>query len=171
MRFLFLLMLFPGVVFATFSPTKNVDFKQFSGLWYEIARTYNDYQKTCVASSVEYVPKSDQKYNVYNRCFDSVIGGDLIEYKGVAKAVEKDSVSTLDMTYFWFFTKRYHVFYIDENYTSAVVTDEAFKQVWIMSRKPTMKEEKLQKILALLAPHLALENLIYTKQDPEGRYR
>lgn len=36
----------------------SVNPKQFSGLWYEIARTYNEYEKKCVASTVEYTLKS-----------------------------------------------------------------------------------------------------------------
>lgn len=145
---------------------------QFSGLWYEIARTYNSYQKTCVASTVEYVIDEDQEYDVYNRCFDSIIGGELIEYSGSAKSAASEfNMAQLDMTYFWIFTKRYGVYFVDEEYTYALVADKDFEQLWIMSRTPTLDEQKLQKVLALLDTQIDTKRLIFTPQDQQGRYK
>lgn len=152
-------------------PVTYANIKAFSGLWYEIARTENKFQEKCVASSVEYVLKDPKSYKVYNRCFDTKIGGELIEYKGSAEPSQGDSVSELEMTYFWVFTKEYRIIYLEKDYSGAVVTDEDMKSVWIMSRKPTMKKEKLDTILAILKPHMDLSKLIFTPQDKEGRYK
>jgi len=144
---------------------------KFSGLWYEIARTYNSYQKNCVASSVEYVLEDENEYSVYNRCFDTVIGGDLIEYEGKAEPTEGESMSSIDMTYFWIFTKEYGVYYLANDYSSALVADEDFEQVWIMSRTPFMDEKTKAKIEKIIAQEIPLSKLIFTPQDKQGRYK
>ena len=152
-------------------PVPYVDIERFSGLWYEVARTYNSYQENCVASSVEYVLQEDNEYKVYNRCFEDKIGGDLIEYRGTATPVEGTSMSAIDMTYFYIFTKEYLVIHVDEEYSTAVVADRDMEQVWIMSRKPKMAQNVLNNILAKLDPTMDLNRLIYTPQDEKGKYK
>lgn len=172
MKYLILIFLSIITLYAeVLKPVAFVSPSKFSGLWYEIARTYNSYQDTCVASSVEYRLIEPLKYKVFNRCFENVVGGELIEYSGTAQPKEGESMSSIDMTYFWFFTKNYNVYYIDKDYTYAVVADEFFEQVWIMSREPTMPEEKLKAIKKHLASSMNLDLLIYTPQDEKGRYQ
>ena len=145
--------------------------QKFSGIWYEIARTQNSYQEGCVASSVEYILQENE-YEVYNRCFDKKIGGDLIEYEGTAQAAQtQGNMSSIDMTYFWIFTKRYKVFYLEDNYKYALIADSELEQLWIMSRTPKIDEKQLENILALLEGNMDLKRLIYTPQDEQGRYK
>ncbi|MFT7005295.1 MAG: apolipoprotein D and lipocalin family protein, partial [Sulfurimonas sp.] len=114
----------------------------------------------------------ESQYEVRNRCFDTTIGGELIEFKGSAEpSDENNNMSKIDMTYFWIFTKRYEVYYLEDDYSTAVVSDSEFEQLWIMSRTPKMQEEKLKKILSLLENKMDLKNLIYTPQDAKGRYK
>lgn len=153
------------------SPVKFVDVKKFSGLWYEIARTYNDFEKDCVAATVEYILVDDYEYEIKNRCFNKKIGADLIEYTGVGEPTKGKSMSRIDMTYFWFFTSTYRVVYLLEDYSSAVVVDKDMEQVWIMNRKPFMPKQRLDEILKLLEPYMDLKRLIYTPQDEKGRYK
>lgn len=147
-----------------------VDTKTFSGLWYEIARTYNSYEEGCFAPSVEYVLQEDESYKVFNRCFEEDLNGELRVYKGSAKGLKKGSVANLKMTYFWIFSKTYRVVYL-QAYESAVVVDETMQSVWIMSRTPFMQKDKLQSILSFLSPYLDLSKLIYPTQDVQGRYK
>lgn len=157
---------------ASLESVTYVNPQKFSGLWYEIARTYNSYQEKCVASSVEYVLRDVNKYDVYNRCFDTKIGGELIEYKGTAQPSKAEAnMSSIDMTYFWIFTKTYEVYYLDEDYSSAIVADKELGEVWIMSRTPKIQEQKLQTIVALLADKMDVKKLIYTPQDEKGKYK
>lgn len=165
-------MLVHSLFSAQLEVVPYVSVQKFSGLWYEIARTYNSYQDKCVASSVEYVLDEDNEYEVYNRCFDTVIGGELIAYEGSAESAhDDDNMSKIDMTYFWIFTKRYEIYYLEEDYSIAVVADIELDQLWIMSRTPKIQEKKLQQILALLENKMDLKRLIFTPQDPKGRYK
>lgn len=149
---------------------QQVDKNHFSGLWYEIARTYNDYEKTCVAATVEYVLEEDG-YRVFNRCFDSVIGGELIEYEGTVEAIEGSSMHAMEMTYFWIFSQDYNVIYLNDDYSTAIVSDKGFEQLWIMHRRPEMPQAELGMLLDSLEQYIDLNRLIFTPQDPQGRYQ
>ncbi len=170
-RFTMFFVLTTMVYAFSVSPVPYVSAEKFSGLWYEIARTYNSYQEDCVASSVEYIHDEDDAYTIYNRCFEKVIGGDLIEYKGVATPYKDDSFSQINLTYYLFFTKKYQIIYLDDAYETAVMADEDLEQLWIMHRKPMIDQEKLSIVTTLLARHMDLSKLIYTLQDMKGRYK
>lgn len=152
-------------------PVDYVDAENFSGLWYEIARTPNNFEKNCVAATVEYNLVEKLEYRVKNRCFDTTIGGDIIEYNGRAKASNGNIMSQIDMTYFWIFTKQYRIIYLENDYTSAVMVDNDMEYVWIINREPFMKKEKLNNILTFLSNHMDTKDLIFTPQDPKGRYK
>jgi len=169
---LILLFLFLSLQGSSLKRVDNIDIQKFSGLWYEIARTYNAYQKECVASSVEYILQEDFEYEVHNRCFKKVIGGELTEYEGSAEsALDNNNMAVMKMTYFWIFTKRYNVYYVDTKYQIAIVGDDAFKNLWIMSRSPKIEDQKLKALLALVKEHVDLKQLIFTPQDEKGRYK
>lgn len=147
----------------------SVNPKQFSGLWYEIARTYNEYEKKCVASTVEYTLKSTDNYDVTNRCFDSVIGGDLIVYNGKGKTLQPNSASKLELTYFWVFSRQYNLVHWEEQY--AIMASPDYQNVWIMSRTPQMPKPKLDELLKKLSLSMNTQKLIFTPQDSKGRYQ
>ncbi len=172
MKYLILtLLIITSINADNLKPVPFVSASKFSGLWYEIARTYNSYQDKCVASTVEYRLVKPLEYDVFNRCFDTTIGGDLIEFSGTAEPEQGESMSSIDMTYFWIFTKNYNVYYLESDYSYAVVADEDFEQVWIMSRKPFMPKKKLSEITTYLSGSMDLKNFIYTPQDKKGRYQ
>lgn len=169
---LIILSLFLSLQSSSLKRVANVDAQNFSGLWYEIARTYNSYQKECVASTVEYILQEDFEYEVHNRCFKKVIGGELIEYDGSAESsLDNKNMAVMNMTYFWIFTKRYNVYYVDTKYQFAIVGDDAFKNLWIMSRTPKIDHQKLEELLALVEENVDLAQLIFTPQDEKGRYK
>jgi len=171
MKALFILLIaFVSLYSNSPKAVEYVNPKQFSGLWYEIARTYNSFEHSCVASTVEYQLKEQNEYKVFNRCFENEIGGEKIEYKGIAKAQENKSMSKLKMTYLWIFTNEYKVVYLN-NYKSAVVVNDDMEYVWIMSRTPKMQENEFKKIVNFLDKYMNTKDLIITPQDEKGRYR
>ena len=143
----------------------SIDIKKFSGLWYEIARLDNSYQTNCVASSVEYILE-DNKYDVYNRCFESSFDGKLIQYNGSATLED----NSLKMTYFYFFTNKYNIDYLND-YKTAVVANDDYTNLWIMSRTPSIDKKELNKILKQLENKIDKSELIFTKLHPKGIYK
>ena len=99
MKYLSFLFCLISTIHGNSSLNNDFDMKKFSGLWYEIARIENSFQTSCVASSVEYDLQEDNTYQVFNRCFDSSLDGELIEYTGFAKKVAENQNIKLQMRY------------------------------------------------------------------------
>lgn len=170
MKSILLILIIFSSTFATISFDVNTfDKKKFSGLWYEIARTYNSFQENCVASSVEYILKDDS-YEVFNRCFENELDGKLIQYNGNAKISQPENNIDLDMTYFYLFTSSYKIIYLN-NYETAIITNDDYSNLWIMSRVPSINKSELAIILKDLADKMDTSKLIFTKLDPKGRYK
>lgn len=163
MKFILLLIFFSlSISFAN----SSVDVKKFSGLWYEIARVENSFQTSCVASSVEYKLLEDNTYSVFNRCFENEINGKLIEYNGFAN-IENNEIF---MRYFFVFTTSYKIEYIN-NYQTAVVVNDDYSNLWIMSRTPNIDKVELENILKSLEKKMDISKLVFTKLDPKGRFK
>jgi len=168
---LFFILFFLPLLASASKPVSYVDIKLFKGLWYEVARTYNSYEKDCVAPTVEYILKDNNSYIVFNRCFKNKIGGEIIEYKGSAKPTFNSSISEINMTYFYIFTRLYYVIYLEKDYSVAVVADKEMKNVWIMSRNPTMDKRKLSMVLAMLDKTMDIKKLILSVQNQKGQHK
>ncbi|PRM88539.1 hypothetical protein CJ671_08680 [Aliarcobacter cryaerophilus] len=154
-------------LFVSFSFSNDfIDKVRFSGLWYEIARVENKFQTSCVASSVEYKLEDDGTYDVFNRCFENELNGKLIQYNGFAKLEDNQ----LYMRYFFVFRSSYKIDYIND-YKTAVVVNDDYSNLWIMSRTPNIDKDELEKILNDLKNRMDISKLIFTKLDPKGRYR
>lgn len=167
-------MKFLTVFFLSLSITaaaNGVEPKKLAGLWYEIARTYNDYEKNCVAATVEYRLVGSDTFDVINRCFDKHIGGDLITYNATAKTLQQGSADRLKLTYYLVFTREYSLIEYDKNGEYAVMASPDHEQLWIMSRTPTLKKEQLTPLLSKLASRIDTRKLIFTPQDQKGRYQ
>ena len=162
MKYIFLIIFFLSPIFAN----TPIDIKKFSGLWYEIARIENSFQTSCVASSVEYKLQSDNTYDVYNRCFENELDGKLIEYNGFAKLENNQ----LFMRYFFVFRTSYKIEYLND-YKTAVVSNDDYSNLWIMSRTPNIDKNELKKILDDLKNKMDISKLVFTKLDPKGRYK
>lgn len=170
MKLVFIIFFSFSSIFANASFNINTfDKKKFSGLWYEIARTYNSFQENCVASSVEYILKENE-YKVFNRCFENNLDGKLIQYTGKAKISRLDNNINLDMTYFYLFTSSYKIKYLN-NYKTAIITNDDYSNLWIMSRVPSIDKSELNTILEDLSNKMDTSKLIFTKLDPKGRYK
>lgn len=148
----------------------NIDDEKFSGLWYEIARTYNSFEDNCIAPSIEYIYNKKNNYTVYNRCFLQSNPKDTKEYVGDVNIYSNELGITFEKTYFWIFSKEYYLLYLD-NYNSAIMSDKDFENVWIMHRQPTMKQEKLTQLVELLKQNIDVTQLIYPKQYNDGKYK
>lgn len=133
---------------------KYVDLKKYAGLWYEIAKIPNRFQKHCKSgTTAQYKLLENGKIEVINSCIEE--DGDRDASEGIAQIVDASSnaklevsfVSILGINLFW---GDYWIIGLDENYEYAVVGTPTRKYGWILSRNPKLSEEKLYEVFEIL---------------------
>lgn len=133
---------------------KSVDLKKYAGLWYEIAKIPNRFQKHCKSgTTAQYNLLGDGKIEVINSCIDE--DGEKDETEGIAKIVDGSSnaklevsfVSILGINLFW---GDYWIIGLDNNYEYAVIGTPTRKYGWILSRTPKLSQEKFNETFEIL---------------------
>lgn len=124
----------------------HVDLNRYLGLWYEIGRYPNSFQKGCMASTALYTARPDGGIDVLNRCRDEQ-DGRFREAKGRAWVADKESNARLKVSFFWPFRGDYWIIDLGREYEYAVVGTPNRKYLWILCRTPEMQPEILEKIL------------------------
>lgn len=128
----------------------SVDLNKYAGLWYEIARLPNRFEKKCVSSvTATYSLRPDGKIDVINRCKKA--SGEIATAKGKARVVDKTTNAKLKVTFFWPFYGDYWILDLGANYEYAVVGDESRKYLWLLSRTPQIDDALYQALLARMA--------------------
>ena len=151
MKYISFLLLF-GIIAAygqSSSPVtvKYVDLKKYAGLWYEIAKIPNTFQKHCVKNTTaEYFLNEDGSIKVINSCTDE--DGDRDEAEGVAEVFDKSSNAKLEVSFVSFLGIRpfwgdYWIIGLDSNYEYAVIGVPNRKYGWILSRNKKMTDDQL----------------------------
>jgi apolipoprotein D and lipocalin family protein len=132
----------------------SVDLDRYIGMWYEIAKIPNRFQKDCARNTTAtYTLREDGRIDVVNRCFEE--DGTKIEAKGIARIVDTNTnaklkvsfVRILGISLFW---GDYWVIGLEENYRYAIVGTPSRKYGWILSRQPQLYREDLDEIFTIL---------------------
>ncbi len=143
---------------------QHVDLKRYMGLWYEIARYPNRFQRDCESdTTAKYALLENGKVEVLNTCRKK--DGGLKDAKGKAKAVD-GSNAKLKVTFFWPFYGDYWIIGLDPDYRWAVVGEPSRKYLWILSRTAQITEADYEKALEQVrAAGYDESRLIRTKQS------
>tara|TARA_R110002072_G_scaffold64203_2_gene159188 strand:+ start:28956 stop:29501 length:546 start_codon:yes stop_codon:yes gene_type:complete len=132
-----------------------VDVKQYMGLWYEIGRFDNSFQRKCGQTTAEYSLLKSGKVKVVNSCKQPKKHGKLKVAKAIARIADKESNSKLKVSfvpilkYFGVFAGDYWILALDENYQHVLVGDSNRKFLWILSRTPVLAEQTIQELLSV----------------------
>ena len=133
---------------------KFVDLKMYAGVWYEISKIPNSFQDHCICGTkAEYIIREDGDIDVINSCYDEE--GELDVAEGLAKVVDKNSNSKLEVSFvsifgihlFW---GDYWIIGLDKNYEYAIVGHPERKYGWILSRTSILSPEKLNNAYSIL---------------------
>ena len=133
---------------------KYVDLKKYAGLWYEIAKIPNRFQKHCKrGTTAHYKLLENGKIEVINSCIDE--DGERDASEGIAQVVDGSTnaklevsfVSILGINLFW---GDYWIIGLDDNYEYAVIGTPTRKYGWILGRTPNLSEEKLKEAFEIL---------------------
>lgn len=129
---------------------RKVDLNKYAGLWYEIARIPNRFQKQCLQNTTaQYSLREDGKIEVINRCLKE--SGEIDEIKGIAKIADTETNAKLKVSFVRFlgislFWADYWIIDLSEDYQWAVVGTPSRKYGWILARQPELSQEVLEQI-------------------------
>jgi apolipoprotein D and lipocalin family protein len=136
----------------------HLDLDRYYGLWYEIARLPNRFQKMCAGDvTATYKPLEDGTISVLNACIDSV--GDMNTAEGVARLASSEGPnSKLEvrfapsfLSFLPFVWGDYWVIDLDPEYRYSVVGNPDRSYLWILSRTPELDNSVYQLILDRVA--------------------
>lgn len=132
----------------TKSTVKDLDLKRYMGLWYEIARFENRFEKDLVAVTARYTFMPDGKIEVINSGRVKTLNGVLKSSKGKAKQPDPKRPGELKVSFFLWFYADYDILLLDQkNYSYALIGSNSDKYLWILSRTPRIDDGTLNFIL------------------------
>lgn len=143
----------------------SVDLSRYAGMWHEIARLPNRFQKKCDSSSTAtYTLRPDGKITVLNQCRKA--DGSTARVTGTAKLADPKGPNTkLKVTFFWPFSGDYWILALDPEYRWALVGEPERKYLWILAREPRLDDATYQDIVARAARQgFPVDKLIRTRQ-------
>jgi apolipoprotein D and lipocalin family protein len=135
-------------------PVEAVDLSRYAGLWHEVAKIPNRFQKQCVGgTTTRYTLRDDGRIEVVNRCRESDGGFD--EAKGVAKVEDAAGNAKLKVSFVSFLGWRpfwgdYWVIGLDPDYGWAVIGTPDRKYGWVLARAPQLDEKTMGDVFAIL---------------------
>lgn len=123
----------------------KVDLNRYAGLWYEIAKIPNRFQKKCFRdTTAEYKLRPDGRIDVINRCVKK--SGQEVIARGIGKIADAATYSKLKVSFvrilgiqlFW---GDYWIIGLEKNYRYAVVGNPNRKYGWILARENSLSPE------------------------------
>ncbi len=148
------------------SVVSSVDLNRYKGLWYEIARLPNYFERKLKCTSAEYTLRDDGKITVINRGNYISDPQKTNSAKGVAWIPDKNSPAKLKVQFFWPFSGNYWIMDLDKDYRWVLVGEPSFKYLWILAREKKMDEQTYQMLLKKVVDNgYDIKDIIRVEQD------
>ena len=128
-------------------PEKAVNLSKYTGLWYEVARYENRFEKKCEGVTAEYIPRADKQISVINTCHKNTVDGPIDVAHGAAKIVEGSHNAKLRVSFFWPFYGDYWVLDHAEDYSWSIVGEPSGEYLWILSRKAVLSDKQMKSLV------------------------
>ncbi len=149
-------------------PVSNFELDRYLGKWYEIARLDHSFERGLEQVTAEYSLKKNGDVKVLNKGY-SPQNNEWKEAEGKAYLVNAANEGYLKVSFFGPFYGSYVVFELEQdNYEYAFVAGPNTNYLWLLSRRPTVPLEILNKFKKI-SKELGFntENLILVKQNSE----
>ena len=146
-------------------PVSSFELNNYLGKWYEVARLDHSFERGLSQVSAEYSLKDDGGVLVINRGF-SAEDNEWQEAEGKAYFVNESTEAYLKVSFFGPFYGSYVIFELDHNsYQYAFVSGPNSDYLWLLSRKPTVAVEVMEKFITMSkARGFNTDDLIYVEQ-------
>jgi apolipoprotein D and lipocalin family protein len=125
----------------------NIDLPRYTGIWFEIARLPNRFEKGLKCITASYGIKGNGKIEVVN-------AGNLInnpkkvkQSTGKAWVPDNKFPGRLKVQFFWPFSGDYYIIELDPDYRYALIGEPGRKYLWILSRTRELDEPVYQHLL------------------------
>lgn len=112
----------------------NVD--RYLGLWYEIARFPNRFERGCVGVTAEYGLRDDGQISVLNTCRQGALNGPVEQAEGRARVDGPGKLSVTFVPWVPFARGDYWVLGLKSDYSVAVIGAPRGTTGWILARSP-----------------------------------
>ena len=120
----------------------SVDLQRYAGLWYEIARYPNGFERNCTGVTAEYALNDDGTIAVTNTCFKNSLDGKKDVAHGRARVVKGSNNSKLKVKFApaWvpFAEGDYWILALEDDYSAVLVGSPDGKYLWILAREPQL---------------------------------
>jgi len=126
---------------------QDFDLEKYLGKWYEIARLDFFWEKNLKNVTAEYSENKDGSVKVKNEGVQ-IHSGKTKTSIGKAKLAAEPNEGKLKVSFFGPFYSGYHIVQIDTNYQDALVFGDNLDYMWILSRNPSISEERKEAYLA-----------------------
>lgn len=117
-------------------PAKPVDLERYLGLWYEIGRYENSFERGCEGVTAHYAGRPDGAIEVVNTCHVGSLTGPVRDARGRAHIVPGSGGAKLKVTFFWPFFGDYWVLDHADDYSWSIVGEPSRRYLWLLSRLP-----------------------------------
>ncbi|MEL6387839.1 MAG: lipocalin family protein [Pseudomonadota bacterium] len=153
---------------------ERVDLVRYAGLWYEIARYPNSFQRNCEGVTAEYTPLGDGKVGVVNTCRFGTRDGEPRSAEATARVIASSDGARLFVNFAPIPLPRgrgnYWVLYLDDDYQHALVGEPSGRFLWMLARTPVVTDEAREALdAAAISAGYSLSLLKETEQVPTER--
>lgn len=116
-------------------PAKAVDLNRYAGLWYEIGRYENGFERGCEGVTAQYALRDDGLIGVTNSCRQGAVDGPIKTAQGKAKVVAGAQNAKLKVSFFGpFYLGDYWVLDRADDYAWSIVGEPSGRYLWLLSR-------------------------------------
>jgi len=129
------------------SVVQSVDLNRYAGVWFEIARLPNPFEKNLKCITATYTLREDGRITVLNRGRRISDPAEASSSEGLAWVPDKNVPAKLKVRFFWPFSGNYWIIHLDKDYRYVLVGDPSFKYLWILCREKSMDEATYKMLL------------------------
>lgn len=143
----------------------QVDMNRYAGLWYEIARLPNSFEKGLECVTANYILKANGKIGVLNKGYSAKKEA-FKTAKGKAWLPDDNYPGRLKVSFFWPFAGDYYIISLDKDYTYALVGDPSRKYLWVLSRAKELNDVTYSELMETARVHgFEIDKMIRIQHD------